>query len=259
MLHSRGTDTWTFSASGVEPAVEESIFFAGLSGPRKARQIVLAFKVSDLAEVSWEFRRDQAGRQRDSLKSRAACATGAASAPDQDRNRNGRRFEGHSRARSRSSSPRAAVGFRQDRAGRIRRRTSQGRGRADLDRRHGEGDRYGWHRGARRLHNYRLSRDHGRAREDAAPGDPRSAARHSRRCRPCARHARSCGSSRSTSWWSTSTRSRRSASPVATMGRWSRISTSAARRWCGRRPRTMPMSPSSPTRTTTRRLSTLWR
>ena len=36
----------------------------------------------------------------------------------------------------------------------------------------------------------------------------------------------------------------------ATMRRWSRTSTSAARPWCAPRPRTMPMSRSSPTRTT---------
>ncbi len=35
MLTATGTDAWVFAASGVEPIVEESIFFAGLGGPRK--------------------------------------------------------------------------------------------------------------------------------------------------------------------------------------------------------------------------------
>jgi uncharacterized heparinase superfamily protein len=57
VLHARGTDSWAFSVTGVEPAIEESIFFAGLSGPRRTHQIVLAFRASELGEVSWEFRR----------------------------------------------------------------------------------------------------------------------------------------------------------------------------------------------------------
>lgn len=61
VLHARGTDSWTFSAAGVEPAIEESIFFAGLSGPRKTRQIVLGFNASEVNEVAWEFRRIRRG------------------------------------------------------------------------------------------------------------------------------------------------------------------------------------------------------
>jgi uncharacterized heparinase superfamily protein len=57
VLNSRGADSWVFTVSGVETAVEESIFFAGLSGPRKTRQIVLAFKASEVQEVRWQFTR----------------------------------------------------------------------------------------------------------------------------------------------------------------------------------------------------------
>ena len=49
------TDTWTFSCSDLEPVVEESIFFAGLSGPRRSRQIVLHFRVSEMPEVYWRL------------------------------------------------------------------------------------------------------------------------------------------------------------------------------------------------------------
>ena len=56
VLTANGTDAWAFSAS-VEPMVEDSIFFAGLSGPRKSRQIVLAFKASEVQEVRWQMTR----------------------------------------------------------------------------------------------------------------------------------------------------------------------------------------------------------
>jgi len=55
VLLGTGTDTWTFSCQDVEPVVEESIFFAGLSGPRRSRQIVLHFNASELPEVYWRL------------------------------------------------------------------------------------------------------------------------------------------------------------------------------------------------------------
>ncbi|WP_173934060.1 heparinase II/III family protein [Chelativorans sp. Marseille-P2723] len=51
------TDTWVFSCSGVEPVVEESIFFAAVAGPCRSRQIVLHFRTSDRAEVNWQLSR----------------------------------------------------------------------------------------------------------------------------------------------------------------------------------------------------------
>lgn len=55
VISGRGADTWVFAASGVQTAIEESIFFAMLSGPRKTRQIVLSFKASEMPEVRWQF------------------------------------------------------------------------------------------------------------------------------------------------------------------------------------------------------------
>ena len=50
-----GGDHWMFVSSEVEPQIEESIYFAGLGGPRRNRQIVLQFKASDVPEVRWQL------------------------------------------------------------------------------------------------------------------------------------------------------------------------------------------------------------
>lgn len=50
-------DTWVFVSPDVAAEVEESIYFAGLGGPRRSRQIVLSFKASDISEVHWQFSR----------------------------------------------------------------------------------------------------------------------------------------------------------------------------------------------------------
>ncbi|WP_411962153.1 heparinase II/III family protein [Mesorhizobium sp. CA4] len=50
-------DSWVFTCAEVAPEVEESIYFAGLGGPRRSRQIVLAFKASEIAEVHWQLTR----------------------------------------------------------------------------------------------------------------------------------------------------------------------------------------------------------
>ncbi|PZN57459.1 MAG: heparinase [Proteobacteria bacterium] len=57
VLSADGTDTWFFSAT-LEPEVEESIFFAGLAGPCRSRQIVLAFRASEISEVHWQLERE---------------------------------------------------------------------------------------------------------------------------------------------------------------------------------------------------------
>lgn len=57
LISGRGADTWAFTVDGVQPAVEESIFFAALGGPRKSHQIVLSFKASELPELRWQFTR----------------------------------------------------------------------------------------------------------------------------------------------------------------------------------------------------------
>ncbi|WP_048644816.1 heparinase II/III family protein [Nitratireductor soli] len=60
ILTGEATDTWLFTAEEAEPAVEESIFFAGLGGPRKSRQIVLHAAASQQPEIHWQFRRTHA-------------------------------------------------------------------------------------------------------------------------------------------------------------------------------------------------------
>ncbi len=54
-------DAWVFSCEQVVPEIEESIHFAGLGGPRKSLQIVLAFKASSLPEIDWRFARADLG------------------------------------------------------------------------------------------------------------------------------------------------------------------------------------------------------
>lgn len=57
VLSAPHADHWLFTCREVAPQVEESIFFAGVGGPRLSRQIVLAFKASQKPEVRWEFSR----------------------------------------------------------------------------------------------------------------------------------------------------------------------------------------------------------
>lgn len=57
LLSGRDSDSWLFGAAGAEPDVEDSIYFAGLSGPRKSRQIVLSFKASQVPQIRWQFTR----------------------------------------------------------------------------------------------------------------------------------------------------------------------------------------------------------
>lgn len=52
---------WLFACDGLAPAIEESIFFAAPGGPRRTRQIVLAFAPSELPEVQWRFTRADLG------------------------------------------------------------------------------------------------------------------------------------------------------------------------------------------------------
>lgn len=51
---------WAFSCSGVEPEVEDSIFFAGLAGPQRSRQILLSFRASEIPEIAWRLTRTRA-------------------------------------------------------------------------------------------------------------------------------------------------------------------------------------------------------
>jgi uncharacterized heparinase superfamily protein len=55
VLKGAAGDLWVFTCGEVAPAVEESIFFAGIGGPQRSRQIVLSFKASAVPELSWRF------------------------------------------------------------------------------------------------------------------------------------------------------------------------------------------------------------
>ena len=57
VLSAPNADRWVMSCDEVAPQIEESIYFAGLGGPRRSRQVVLAFKASDLQEVHWQLTR----------------------------------------------------------------------------------------------------------------------------------------------------------------------------------------------------------
>lgn len=57
VIHVPGGDYWTLHSPDLAPGVEESIFFAGPRGPRRSRQIVLAFHASALPAVRWWWMR----------------------------------------------------------------------------------------------------------------------------------------------------------------------------------------------------------
>jgi uncharacterized heparinase superfamily protein len=50
-------EVWTFRAENAEIALEESVYFSGLTGPRRTDQIVLHLRVSEDIEVRWSFER----------------------------------------------------------------------------------------------------------------------------------------------------------------------------------------------------------
>lgn len=55
VLKGTAGDLWVFTCGEVAPTVEESIFFAGIGGPQKSRQIVLSFRASAVPEIGWRF------------------------------------------------------------------------------------------------------------------------------------------------------------------------------------------------------------
>ena len=55
VLAANEAERWEFSSLQIEPHVEESLFFAGLGGPRRTRQIVLAAKPSEHPEIHWRL------------------------------------------------------------------------------------------------------------------------------------------------------------------------------------------------------------
>jgi uncharacterized heparinase superfamily protein len=57
VLKGNDTDIWTVEVEGVSPVVEESMFFAAISGPRRSRQLLVEVDPSVLPEVAWRFTR----------------------------------------------------------------------------------------------------------------------------------------------------------------------------------------------------------
>lgn len=56
-----GADLWIFTCSHEEVHVEESLFFAGIAGPQKSTQIVVACLASEVPAISWQFTRATTG------------------------------------------------------------------------------------------------------------------------------------------------------------------------------------------------------
>ena len=50
-------EVWRFEAEGADVAIEESVYFAGLTGARRTDQIVLHLTVTEPARVRWSFAR----------------------------------------------------------------------------------------------------------------------------------------------------------------------------------------------------------
>ncbi len=57
VLTAQNADRWVMSCEEVAPQIEETIYFAGLGGPRRSRQVVLSFKASEIQEVHWQLTR----------------------------------------------------------------------------------------------------------------------------------------------------------------------------------------------------------
>ena len=50
-------ESWVFEAGDVALDIEESIFFAGVEGPRRTEQIVVHAHTKDLQAVAWSLTR----------------------------------------------------------------------------------------------------------------------------------------------------------------------------------------------------------
>ncbi len=61
VLTADSAESWAFTCADMTPEVEESIYFAGLGGPRISRQLVLTFKASEHPHVHWRLMRIRTG------------------------------------------------------------------------------------------------------------------------------------------------------------------------------------------------------
>lgn len=50
-------ERWEFTCEELAPQVEDSLFFAGIAGPRRSRQIVFSYRASEHPEIHWRFLR----------------------------------------------------------------------------------------------------------------------------------------------------------------------------------------------------------
>lgn len=57
ILQSPAGESWEFSCEEVQASVEESLFFAGLGGPRRSQQLVLSYRGSEHPEIHWRLLR----------------------------------------------------------------------------------------------------------------------------------------------------------------------------------------------------------
>lgn len=56
-LTARDGSVWWFASMDVAPSIEDTIFFAGVGGPRRSRQILIAARAADAPQVRWRFER----------------------------------------------------------------------------------------------------------------------------------------------------------------------------------------------------------
>lgn len=61
VLSAERDDVWVFTCAQLAPSIDESIYFAGISGPQKTKMIVLEFDATDISEVNWQFTRTALG------------------------------------------------------------------------------------------------------------------------------------------------------------------------------------------------------
>lgn len=61
VLTANRDDSWAFTCNEIGPDEQESLFFAGISGPQKTRMLVLEFDANDVQEVHWQFTRTALG------------------------------------------------------------------------------------------------------------------------------------------------------------------------------------------------------
>jgi uncharacterized heparinase superfamily protein len=61
VLSAERDDTWVFTCNELAPTIDESVYFAGISGPQKTKMILLEFDATDISEVTWQFTRTALG------------------------------------------------------------------------------------------------------------------------------------------------------------------------------------------------------